>query len=344
MTLRASGIWSRKSYFKVLVVFVCFVFGASWHLFYASPTHVRDPDFGLLQRPERPRHAIATFLTGNSKEPESAKSAEDYYTIAARILTYQLLHANETRCSDSSIPFLVLVTSTVSNETRSQLESDGATVVPVQDIPLRWWIKTGVTRWADQFTKLRLFEMVEYDRILFIDADTLITRPIDGIFNEPNILTPYKSLLNRKNTIKSDEDNLLPGEYVFAARSDNAYTGERDHPFPPLPTTIFSAGFWLAAPSREMFSYLLSVMTHYRRFDPHTMEQSLLNYAFRREASMPWIELDYRWSATWPNSKDVDGKVASLHEKFWSTGPEDIRNKWEDVRKAMEVYYEETKA
>ena len=31
-----------------------------------------------------------------------------------------------------------------------------------------------------------------------------------------------------------------------------------------------------------MFEYLTSVMGNWRRFNPHTMEQSLLNYAFRR--------------------------------------------------------------
>jgi alpha-N-acetylglucosamine transferase len=185
--------------------------------------------------------------------------------------------------------------------------------------------------------------MIEYDRILFIDADTLITRPIDAIFDEPNIRTPYSTLLDRKKRIKSDEIGLLPAEYVFAARSDNALTGERDHPFPPLPTNVFSAGFWVAAPSLEMFDYLISVMNHYRRFDPHTMEQSLLNYAFRRDAAMPWVELDYHWSATWPSVRDVEGGVATLHEKFWSTGPDELREKWQDARRNMEAYYDAKK-
>lgn len=328
---------SHKLSCRLLLVFVCLVVFTSWYLSLFSAPPSRVADYGLLPRPEKPKHAIATFLTGNSKASEDST---DYYSIATRMLTYQLLHAEETRCNDTSIPFLVLVTSTVSQETRTQLVSDGATVVPVEDIPLRWWIRTGVTRWADQFTKLRLFEMVEYDRILFIDADTLLLRPIDGIFNEANVITPFKTLLDRKNNIRPDEMPLLPSEYMFAARSDNALTGERDHPFPPLPTPVFSAGFWLAAPSRELFAYLLSVMNHYRRFDPHTMEQSLLNYAFRRESSMPWTELDYRWSATWPSSRDVEGGVASLHEKFWSTGPDELRGKWDEIRMRMEAFYQ----
>ena len=178
--------------------------------------------------------------------------------------------------------------------------------------------------------------MIEYERILFLDADTLLTRPIDTIFDEP-IIQPYNSLMHRTSQIKSDE-NQLPAQYLFAARSDNALTGERAHASPPLQTDTFSAGFWLMAPSREMFSYLISVMNHYRRFDPHTMEQSLLNYAFRRNGPMPWLELDYKWSATWPNLKDL-AEVATLHEKLWRSGPEELKALWREWKGKMETFH-----
>jgi hypothetical protein len=105
----------------------------TWHFLFLLSSSIRDSSFGILDWPLELRYAITTFLAG---DPE-------YYFIAARIITYQLLYANETRCHDFSITFLVLVISTVSEVTRRQLALDGATVVPVEDIPLRWWIKTG---------------------------------------------------------------------------------------------------------------------------------------------------------------------------------------------------------
>jgi alpha-N-acetylglucosamine transferase len=317
------------------VSLICFItIGFLWlfHSLWISRP-VIDPTYGVLRKvSSSSRYAIATFLAGDESEP-----LEDPYFVATRILTYQLLHANETRCS-RNLPFLVLVTHKVSQNKRDQLAKDGAEVVPVEDLPLSWWIKTGVTRWRDQFTKLRLLEMVEYDRILFIDADTLLTRPIDDIFDEPVVRDPAETKFHRTRQILSDEAQL-PAQYVFAVRSDNALTGERDHPFPPLPTLVFSAGFWVAAPSKEMFKYLLSVMGHWRRFNPHEMEQSLLNYAFRRAGVMPWVELDYRWSATWPSIRDLEGGVASLHEKFWKTGPEELVKVWRSWKERMEAYY-----
>lgn len=327
----------RGSYLTA-VLLALLIFGLQYRS--SSKTSPRDPFYGLLNETSTSsKYAIATFLTGSpSQTTESPEADDDYYYIATRVLTYQLLHALDTRCS-RSVTVLVLVSSTVSQQKQQQLTVDGATVVPVKDISLNWWIKTGVTRWKDVFMKLRLFEMVEYDRILYLDADTLITEPIDGIFDEAAIRTPAKTLLDRAAHIKADESQL-PAQYVFAARSDNALNGERDHPFPPTATDVFSAGFWVIAPSREMFAYFLSVMTHYRRFDPHTMEQSLMNYAYRRGGAMPWTDLDYKWSATWPNSKDLEGKVVALHEKLWRTGPDKLRDLWWSCKDKMDKHYD----
>jgi alpha-N-acetylglucosamine transferase len=296
-----------------------------------------DPEFGLIRNTTlESRYAIATFLTGGNKKSLNAKDLDSNpYNIATRVLAYQLLHAEETRCN-ASVDFVVLVTPNVPKYTRDQLTADGAVVVEAKDIPLSWWVSTGVTRWKDQFLKLRLFEMTQYDRILFVDADTLIRGKLDEIFNELEVQRPAQTLSNR---IRRADEAPLPAQYMFAARSDNQLTGERRHPFPPLNTEVFSAGFWIAAPSQELFDYFLSILKHYRRFDPHTMEQSLLNYAFRRDGPMPWREMHYKWSATWPNSGDVEGDVVTLHEKFWKTGPQDLRKLWREQKGNMQRHF-----
>ncbi|KAK6531662.1 hypothetical protein TWF694_002839 [Orbilia ellipsospora] len=283
--------------------------------------------------------AFATFLAQNTKAKfANEKDNDDLYFVATRVLAYQLLHDPQTR-SNRSIPFIVLVTSAVSQSKRRTLESDGATVIFAEDVTLPFWVKTGVTRWKDQFTKLRLFELIEYERIAFLDADTLLTRPIDGIFDDPAVkLTSGTLAESRRAEIKSDEAKL-PRKYVFATRPDNALNGERSHPFPPVEGDIFSAGFWVAAPSFELFDYYYSVMNHWRRFDPHTMEQSLLNYAHRVKGAMPWGRLGNKWSATWPNHADLKAGVASLHEKFWAAGEEDMRQMWFDTKDKMERYW-----
>ncbi|GAB0135459.1 hypothetical protein EsDP_00003796 [Epichloe bromicola] len=312
-----------------------------------------DPTYGLLDETSAARRlAIATFLTAGDSDSGSgsgsAVSASEFlsnpYFAATRTLLHQLLHGAETRINASSagadvdVDVVVLVTPDVPPEARLQLSREGAVVIQAQPIPLRWWVRTGVTRWKDQFLKLRLLEQTQYKRLLFIDADTLLTSRVDALLAEPEVALPAPTLHGRS---RPDEIPLLPAQYVFAARSNNQFTGERGHPFPPLNADLFSAGFWAAAPSAELFAYLLSVMDHYRRFDPHTMEQSLLNYAFRRGGPMPWRELHYRWSATWPSGRDLAGGVVSLHDKFWKTGPEELQALWARRRDEMERYWSE---
>jgi alpha-N-acetylglucosamine transferase len=294
MVTFSAGSLSRRHY-TLLGIVVTLVIWVFYHLGGEVPPPVIDPSYGVLRESSSSsKYAIATFLNGDDRKPSYE---EDYYFIATRILTYQILHNNDTKCA-RDIPFLVAVTSTVSQEKRDQLTKDGAIVVPVEDIPLRWWIRTTVPRWKDQFTKLRLLQLTEYDRILFIDADGILTRPIDGIFDEEIARVPAKTKFLLRSKIRGDEAQM-PAEYIFTARSDNQPNGRRKHPIPPIPTKGFSAGFWLAAPSDELFAYLISIMDHWLRFNPNGMEQSLLNYAFRREGAMPWGELNYQWSATW---------------------------------------------
>jgi len=282
------------------------------------------------------RFAIATFLG-----EDTLHEAEDFYFIGARILAYQLLHANTTR-SSRPIPFLVLINQAVTQDKRDRLTKDGAQVVLAEEVPTAWWIRGGEKRWKDVMTKIRLFEMTDYDRILFIDADTLLTRQIDGVFEETMVREPSRTRFEKGGKAVRGDEDLLPAEYIFASRSDNAFGGKRNHPFPPKTTNSLSAGFFLLAPSQEMYSYLMSVTKHFWRFSPRTPEQSLMNYAFRREGAMPWLEVDYRWTATWPNLKDAEVGVASLHEKFWKSGPKELRLLWRDRREEMEAYYNST--
>jgi alpha-N-acetylglucosamine transferase len=316
---------------RILISVLLTIIGLFWFIFNKTPEVVLDTGYGNL-RPlgPNPSLAIATLFCGESY-------GDDSYFQFTRVLSYQLLHDETTR-SNKSIPFLVLVCSSVPGWQKQQLREEGATVIETIDLHLPVWIKTGVTRWKDQFLKLRLWEMVQYNRILYMDADTTLTSPIDSIFDEEIVRIPATTLPSRKAYIKRDEAPL-PANYLFAARSNNEFTGQREHPFPPPPTNLFSAGFWIIAPSKEMFSYLMSVTRHRRRFNPTTMEQSLLNYAFRREAAIPWFEIDYYWSATWPNMRDYEGGVVSLHEKLQWEGPEELQQLWREKKSEMDNFF-----
>lgn len=41
-----------------------------------------------------------------------------------------------------------------------------------------------------------------------------------------------------------------------------------------------------------------------------------------------------------PGLQDLKAGIASLHEKFWATGPKELTQLWFDWRKKMEVFYD----
>ncbi|EFY84586.1 glycosyl transferase family 8 family, putative [Metarhizium acridum CQMa 102] len=236
------------------------------------------------------------------------------------------------------IDWVVAVTNDVPESNRQQLRQDGAIVVPVQDVGLPSWIKIPIHRWKDQFTKLRLIQMTQYTRLLFIDADSLLTRPIDDVFDELAVREPKRTVPDRP----WEGGGTYVDEYVFAARPDNGYRQGHDHVVPPDPmarSDYFNAGFWVTRPSEEMFSLFMHVMALNDSFPSVMMEQSMLNHIFRHDGPMPWEELNWRWNANYPNARDLAAGVRCLHQKFWQEGDEHLRSLWHSWRARMENYY-----
>lgn len=275
--------------FKFRLLFVVFfvvvsaaLLGITWHIretANAAPTFTGSTYRGFNSTAHLPPtdYAVVTFLAG--------EASDDSYFTATRVLAHQLLHTESTKLNQNTTSFLVLCSETVPTEQKITLRAGGAIVVEIRDVPVNWLIRSTDTSWKEQFSKLRVFEMEEYSRILFLDSDTVLTGPVDGIFEEPEVVSLVPTL-DRKDQIRLGEAKL-PSEWLFAARSDNALTGERLHPTPPIQAKLFNAGFFLIKPDRQIFAHIISVMAHVDRFDTHSMEQGLLNYVFRREGLMP---------------------------------------------------------
>ncbi|GAB7349490.1 hypothetical protein MBLNU459_g0201t1 [Dothideomycetes sp. NU459] len=290
------------------------------------------------------RVAFATFLAGNAnpgKEADDEASAaindrDDGYFQGARVLAYQLLHS-PTAGTNASIPFLVLVTADVSERKRQRLRLDGATVVPVDKLAADW-VHPANARWADVMTKLRLFELVQFAKICFVDADTLVTRRLDGVFHDEATLLQQHTLADPR-AVRPDEA-ALPRTYMLATHAD--YWGY-DHAFPPVNAAAdyLNCGFFVFAPSRRLFDYYLSLLRLPGRFDPAFPEQNLLNYAHRRDGNMPWKPLWYGWNVNWPTERDWKGGAASFHAKYWDGDPSHdpvLKAIWREQRAEMEGF------
>jgi hypothetical protein len=142
------------------------------------------------------------------------------------------------------------VTAAVPAEWHSVLEVAGWTVKVVPEVEEFWWGQSEECsnfedhqgeRWGHMATKLRLWQLTQYKRVLYLDADTILTGPVSDVFA----------------TIST-----------FAAEA-------------PKYHSHFNAGVLLLSPSEEVFAELLALgkQKHAQTFGNliDCTEQGLLN-------------------------------------------------------------------
>ncbi|KAK5698123.1 exostoses (multiple)-like 2 [Elasticomyces elasticus] len=309
----------------------------------------------------RDRVAYATFYCTRLKD----ESDKDPYFDAVQLLIYQILHRPST-CTQLGIPVLVFVVPHVSERRRNVFRSMGACVIELDYVP-HPGIHPRRERWIDQLCKLRIFQQVSYDRILYLDADMLLTKSLDAIWSEPVSSQRYETraeveedparLLRiaplpgqklRPHAPESQQDRMslprmapLPDKYLFVAVSDT-YANRK--PDPPVPCwyTALNSGFWLASPSLEMFEYYTSLLAFPDSYDSQYMEQGIFRYAHGDDGPMPWQQFERKWNVNWPRAEDLRCGTATLHDRFWITDepwtePELVQA-WDEAVKEMQAF------
>ena len=248
------------------------------------------------------------------------------------------MHQPETR-SNTSIPFIVVVSTEVSPSKRARLEKDGAKVVVVDTISDPEWLDTK-RQYQGVMTKLRVFQQTEYEKMLYIDADMLITRRMDAIFEDES------TKIQQPNKDKDSQNEMasLPSSYMLAGQAQQI---DRVHRYPPDPTMDWMcSGFMVFKPSQEIFEYYTAIMDRENSFDPMYPDQNLLNYAHRWEGPMPWTNVYYKWTSTYPTIKEYAMGAAALHEKYWmeefrseEEGQDILGAMWLKTKSDMEAFY-----
>ncbi|KAF2465004.1 nucleotide-diphospho-sugar transferase [Lindgomyces ingoldianus] len=291
--------------------------------------------------------AYVTWLSSTLVGPDSEDLDNDNYFIATRILVWQLLHAPKTR--SHGIDVVVVITPSVSESRRKRLEKDGAIVRRVEFVHGKneGWINPEQERWKDIMTKLRVWEMVDYERMLMLDGDTILNKPLDDAFNDPGAQIVSTLPVGHAESRRKGDEPDLPSQYLLASVGE---TKNYNHTWPPTKPTdferpdYFCAGFFLLSPSLELFKYYTALLDIKNRFDTRYMEQSLLNYAHRPDGPMPWKEVDYKWNVRHVNERDVEKGLVSMHEKWWLlpwSGSTKLRDEFLKIRWEMEGWYME---
>ncbi|KAF2148148.1 glycosyltransferase family 8 protein [Myriangium duriaei CBS 260.36] len=264
------------------------------------------------------KFAFATFLAGSDQELDYK---EDKYLIAARILAYQLLHDDTTRSRDRKIPFIVLVTDKVGQTARERLRKDGAIVLRVPGFHADW-LRPNRVSWRDVVTKLRLWELIDFERICFLDVDHLLVEPLDGVFLDP--AAEEQQTLPTGVAYPSNPSYPAPTSYVFAGNAE----GKFGHHYPPTEDGrdwrigFLNAGFFVLKPDLALLRHYVAILNVPDSFRSGEPEQNLLNMVHAHNGTMPWRQLKTDWDVHYPNLGNIWAGVKSVHEKWWSGEPD----------------------
>jgi alpha-N-acetylglucosamine transferase len=319
-----------KAHLRDLLIIMCLLY-SMYHLislgwqsqwvFGASRSFRQKYPYATFLGPRAPTSANPDGFTSTSNS-SIATDLDPYFT-SVRLLNYQLLHAPSTRTSaQPPIPFLVLALPSVPAAQLSLLASEGATIVPIQPLDVPPSLEKphiSRSRFRDVLAKLRLWQQTNYDRILAVDADSLILSPLDIIFKHPDLSRPMPTL-NREISTANASQPLLPSEYLLVARAD---TWGNQAEWGPNHPVYLCACFMLLEPSEELFAYYQWILSQPEaRFEAMFPEQDLLMYAHRAEGNMPWLRMPQEWSVNSEDMLDILGEggtkgVKSMHVKAW---------------------------
>lgn len=187
-----------------------------------------------------PQFAYATLVTNSD------------YALGALALARSL------RAVQSAWPLLVLTTSSAdADQGLADLEAAGAQIVPVASLSLSAEFNERHSRKSqharspftkgtkplfhdplDNFCKLRLWQLSNYERILFLDADTIVVKNIDRLFGYPEFCAApnlYETLndMHRLNSgvFVAEPNNQTFDAMIAALDSPAAYWPRTDQTF-----------------------------------------------------------------------------------------------------------------
>lgn len=106
------------------------------------------------------------------------------YLLPVRVLGLSL------RLSGTQREMIVLCTEEVSTESRKILNDDGWTVKPIKAIPSPY--PNHAKQYSKVFTKLMVWTLTEYRRVVFMDSDTLVYANIDELFHCGKFCAAYR--------------------------------------------------------------------------------------------------------------------------------------------------------
>ncbi|OVA05488.1 Glycosyl transferase [Macleaya cordata] len=159
-------------------------------------------NFSELHNPiDQPREAYVTVL----------HSSEDY-VCGAIVLAQSIAKTNSTK------DLVLLADNSISERSRRALKAVGWKIKPIERIESPHASKNAYNRW--NYSKLRIWQLIEYDKVIFVDSDLIVLKNIDKFFKHPQLSAVKDSNIFFNSGIMLIE----PSNCIFDTLMEKRYT------------------------------------------------------------------------------------------------------------------------
>ena len=114
--------------------------------------------------------------------------------------------------------FVVIINETINRDIINKLEKRGYLVIKKDKIDFSSIVSNNsFTYWINTFDKLHIFELTEYDKIIYLDSDLFIVKNIDDLFDMPHLSGAIsgKECYNEWDGINSGLMVIVPEEGIL---------------------------------------------------------------------------------------------------------------------------------
>jgi inositol 3-alpha-galactosyltransferase len=184
-------------------------------------------------------------------------------------------------------------------------------------------------RFEDTWTKLRVFELTDYDTVCYLDADMAIFRSMDDIFDKVSDLPSDWLAANHTCVCNLDGDEWAPVDWT---KENCAYTAVNHpealiHPTPITPQSrptyhLLNGGLFVFHPSKQLRDELLHFFNTTDKLSTYQFpdQDFLADYFYNRLRPMGWQYNAIKTMRYWHPNIWRDDEVVCLHyivDKPW---------------------------
>ena len=244
--------------------------------------------------------------------------------------------------SGSPYPLVVMVTDGIDAESRYVLEQDGCVLRDVEPIRPDGGLEDSYAnaRFAEVWTKLAAWRLTEFERVVFLDADMLVTQNMDELFAlelADGAIAACHACRCNPNRIASYPVSWTPENCFYTHCRGLTHTTE-----PEVVDDYLNGGFLVLTPDRAVFADLMRRLAQVDDLTRYPFaEQDFLNDYYReRWQPLPYIynalkTLQFQHPTLW-DSADVKN-IHYIIDKPWDKAldPDDryyaVNKLWWDV-------------